>query len=123
MTSDIGPRIREIRMAKGIKQNALARTLGISKGFLCLLEQGRRSFSAERVRQVADALDVTAGSLYGETDWQDEVPQEGQHLRRVTKKDLRQRLRPVLGGKTSGAVDLLAMWLEDPKNKGRRRQG
>lgn len=125
MTSDIGPRIREIRLAKGATQNALARELGISKGFLCLLEQGKRSFKAGLVRDVAEALEVSAGALYGEWDWREEVPQDGQQVRRITKKDLRSRIRPVLGSKANGAVDLLAVWLKgsDGVEAGKRGGG
>jgi transcriptional regulator with XRE-family HTH domain len=118
MTSDIGERIRAIRLEKGMMLVTLAGEVGISKGYLSLLECGKRNFSAERVREIAAALEVSVGALYGETDWRDEVePQEpkGKHLRRISRKSMRTRLRPLLRARTNKAVDLLELWLEAPE--------
>ena len=118
MVPDIGERIRAIRIEKGRKLVTLAHELGISKGYLSLLENGKRNFSAELVRRIATTLDVTIGALYGETDWRDEVdpvPADGKHLRRINRKSLRARLRPLLRARTNGAVDLLELWLESPE--------
>ena len=118
MTKDIAERIRTIRLQKGIKAITVARDVSISKGFFSLLENGKRNLSALHVRNIAEALDVPAGMLYGEVP----MPPSGEaqeperkHLRPINKNSLGRRLRPVLGERTSEAVDLLAVWLEDPK--------
>ena len=118
MTPDIGERIRAIRLEKGMMLVTLAGQVGISKGYLSLLECGKRNFSAELVRRVATALDVSIGALYGETDWRDEVdpaPADGKHLRRISRKSMRTRLRPLLRARTNEAVDLLELFLDAPE--------
>jgi transcriptional regulator with XRE-family HTH domain len=118
VTKDIAERIRSIRLQKGIKAITVAKDVGISKGFFSLLENGKRNLSALHVRNIAEALDVPAGMLYGEVPMppSGEVQEpERKHLRPINKNALGRRLRPVLGERTGDAVDLLAVWLEDPK--------
>ncbi len=119
MTGDIAERIRTIRLQKGIKAITVARDVGISKGFFSLLENGKRNLSARHVRNIAQALDVSAGMLYGEVAMPQgdsknvEPPRE--HLRPINWNTLGRRLRPVLGPRTDEAVDLLEVWLESPR--------
>ena len=118
MTSDIAERIRTIRLQKGIKAITVARDVGISKGFFSLLENGKRNLSAQHVRNIAQALDVPAGMLYGEVQMppsNDAEKPKRKHLKPVNRNTLGRRLRPVLGPKTDEACDLLEVWLEAPQ--------
>ena len=54
----IGERIRDLRKKKRVRQNVLARMVGISPGALTNFEKGRRSVSLDWLRRIADALDT-----------------------------------------------------------------
>ncbi len=54
----VGERIRELRKKKRVRQNVLARMVGISPGGLTNFEKGRRSVSLDWLRAIADALDT-----------------------------------------------------------------
>ena len=52
MSSSIGSRIRELRVAKGLTQMAIAGP-GISAGYVSLVESGKRTPSADMVARFA----------------------------------------------------------------------
>jgi len=54
----VGERIRELRKKKRVRQNVLARMVGISPGALTNFEKGRRSISLDWLRRIADALNT-----------------------------------------------------------------
>ena len=115
LTIDIGERIRAVRCEIGMQLVELARQIGISKGYLSLLERGYRTLTAEQVRRMAGVLDISVSALYGETDWRDEVVPTQKRKNppaRITKAELGRRLRPLLGSRAQGAVGFLARWLE-----------
>lgn len=59
----LGDRIRERRLALGLKQDALATKAGISNGFLSDLENGKRSIGADKLLDIARVLGVSLDSL------------------------------------------------------------
>jgi y4mF family transcriptional regulator len=59
----IGERIRERRTKLGWTQEQLAQTAGISKSFLSELESGKRSVSADKLLDLAQALGVSLDYL------------------------------------------------------------
>ena len=126
MTKDIAERIKAIRLQKGIKAITVSRDVGISKGFYSLLENGKRNLSALNVRKISQALDVPVGMLFGEVPMpaaDDSGKPARKHLRSINKNTLGRRLRPVLGARTDEAVDLLELWLEDPKEAKKLAKG
>ena len=58
-----GSRIRERRIALGLKQSALAQTVEISPAYLNLIEHNRRRIGGKLLTTLARALDVDAGQL------------------------------------------------------------
>jgi len=54
----VGERIRDVRRAKRIRQNVLARMVGISPGALTNFEKGRRRISLDWLQRVSEALDT-----------------------------------------------------------------
>ncbi|MEO5711434.1 MAG: helix-turn-helix transcriptional regulator, partial [Nocardioidaceae bacterium] len=62
MSSDIGIRIRDLRVAKGITQTALSGH-GISSGYMSLIESGKRTPSDKMVREIAQRLGVPVDDL------------------------------------------------------------
>ncbi len=54
----VGERIRDVRKAKRIRQNVLARMVGISPGALTNFEKGRRRISLDWLQRVSEVLDT-----------------------------------------------------------------
>ena len=61
----IGTRVRELRQAKGLSQQALAGE-GISPGYVSLIESGKRTPSAAAVERLAERLGVSVRELADE---------------------------------------------------------
>lgn len=55
--------IRRYRNQSGLSQQQLADSVGVSKGFISALEGGRSVPSLDMLVQLADALNVPAGTL------------------------------------------------------------
>jgi transcriptional regulator with XRE-family HTH domain len=61
---DLGPFIREQRKAAQLSLRTLAARAGISNPYLSQIERGLRRPSADIMQRVADALRISAESLY-----------------------------------------------------------
>lgn len=59
----LGPAIKSVRMARGLTQEQLAAKVGMNKGSVALVEQGRRAVSLETLNNVANALNVPPACL------------------------------------------------------------
>jgi transcriptional regulator with XRE-family HTH domain len=58
-------RLRTLRLKKGLTQDALAKKIGVSRGYLARLEMGRHDPPLSRLRKLAKALRVPATELLG----------------------------------------------------------
>ncbi len=66
---EIGARIRESRTEMGISLEELAERVGITAGFLGLIERGNRCTTAQRLNDLAQILGITPNYLLqGEVD-------------------------------------------------------
>jgi transcriptional regulator with XRE-family HTH domain len=63
LDDSLGTRIRNLRKTKRLTMKDLSRIAGISPGFLCDVELGKRSMSVDRLKKVAKALEVTPSAL------------------------------------------------------------
>ncbi|MBD0413095.1 helix-turn-helix domain-containing protein [Oryzicola mucosus] len=61
-----GPRIRRIRIAKGLTQTAMAEGLGISPSYLNLIERNQRPLTVQLILKLASAYKVEPEELHGE---------------------------------------------------------
>ena len=59
----IGKRIKNARLAKGMKQEELAEEIDVSVAFLSRIETGRAGINLKRLTQVAEILNVSPGYL------------------------------------------------------------
>ena len=84
MTS-IGEQIKDVRTAKGISQNQLAKRDGISQAGLSAIENTTKSPNIDTLNRIANALGIPITALLGD-------PQIGTSRRPKTKKSI-----PVLG--------------------------
>ena len=60
---DLSARMRDLRARQGLKQSEVARRMGLDPSIPSLWEQGKRMVPANRVRALADALEVSVEEL------------------------------------------------------------
>lgn len=60
---EIGKRIRECRLQKGIKQEDLAKMIGISQRKLCSIENGKGKFTVDLVMDAALAIGISVTEM------------------------------------------------------------
>jgi transcriptional regulator with XRE-family HTH domain len=59
----VGMRIRELRLAKGVSQEALADEAGLHRTYMGSVERGERNISLDNIVRIARALKVRPGML------------------------------------------------------------
>ena len=84
---DIGKRIRDIRIGKGISQEVLANELSVDKSLISLYENGSREISAARLALVAGILNAPIESFFRE-DYSIIPSPDGKELRELDEYDL-----------------------------------
>jgi transcriptional regulator with XRE-family HTH domain len=58
-----GLRLRELRLAKGLSQEALADAAGLDRTYVSSCERGRRNVSLVNIHRLASVLGVEPGEL------------------------------------------------------------
>lgn len=59
-----GRRVRQLRTALGVAQEAFAHSVGIDRSYFGSIERGRRNVSLEHVQKIADGLGVPPADLF-----------------------------------------------------------
>jgi repressor LexA len=90
-----GKLIRQARQACGLTLDTLAERIGCSKPQLSLMENGRRTVTAQRAAQIEQVLGITDQSIVRATQW-DQVPAELRQRMSATEQ-LRHQLQQALG--------------------------
>lgn len=62
--TNIGERIKELRMQRGMSQNQLAKVARVSQAGLSAIESGVASPSIKKLSLIADALDIRLACLF-----------------------------------------------------------
>ena len=65
-TFDLGERVRGLRLKRGLSLTALAKATGLTKGFLSLVERGRKAPSISTLLRLSQAFRLSMGGLLGE---------------------------------------------------------
>lgn len=63
--ADLGGRVRELRQAANLSQEALSLEAGLARSFLVEVEWGKRGLQVERLFDLAEALAVPVEELLG----------------------------------------------------------
>lgn len=63
LDDSLGTRIRAQRKLKKMSLRTLSEKSGVSAGFLCDVELGKRSMSVDNLKRVAKSLQVTPSAL------------------------------------------------------------
>jgi transcriptional regulator with XRE-family HTH domain len=64
----VGEHIREYRLKNHMTLDTLAKFLGITQGFLGLIERGKRGLSFKNLLKLADIFNVSVDTFFEETD-------------------------------------------------------
>ena len=91
----LGLRLKEIRKARGLTQEALAEKVDLSPQYLSRLEAGHQSPSLETVARLAEALDMELWELF-DLGHQGTVKEVRERLRRLIQESDEQKLRVAL---------------------------
>lgn len=59
-----GDRVRALRIARGISQEALAEAAGLHRTYVSSLERGQRNVGLDNIHALADALGVEPARLF-----------------------------------------------------------
>ena len=70
---EVGERIRELREARGMTQNALANAAGVSPTYIYQLERGEKSPTVEYLDHICWGLGVTIKDFFGESELNGEI--------------------------------------------------
>ncbi|MEK7150784.1 MAG: helix-turn-helix transcriptional regulator [Patescibacteria group bacterium] len=60
----LGKKIRELRRASSISQEALADSAGIERSYMGAIERGERNPSFDKIASIAKALDTSPSKLF-----------------------------------------------------------
>jgi transcriptional regulator with XRE-family HTH domain len=58
-------RLRELRSAKGLSQEALAELCGLHRTYVGSVERGERNISLDNIERLASALEVAVRDMFG----------------------------------------------------------
>jgi transcriptional regulator with XRE-family HTH domain len=100
--AEVGQKIRELRLKKGMLQEELARKAGLSPSALSNFEQGRRRTSLDWLRKIGKALGVSVSDLIPEARTRKPLAENKEeekllgHWRRIGNQDLQDQLLEVI---------------------------
>ncbi len=97
----VGERVREARARRGMTRKLLARDSGVSERYIAQLESGQGNISILLLRQIAQAMNLSADDLVRDTPDRPDLTLLVETLRRLNAAELtdaRQTLNAMFGG-------------------------
>jgi transcriptional regulator with XRE-family HTH domain len=59
-----GARVKEIRLKKGLSQEALANEAGIDRTYMTSVENGKRNISIQNIEKIITALNISFSEFF-----------------------------------------------------------
>lgn len=107
---EIGERIRELRIKKGLSQEELAKSVGYtsnnSRSTINKIEQGQNDIAQSKLKAYAIALDTTVSYLLGIDPMQDYMKSANNNQVHRNKQTLTEEIMEEYGSETAQAVTL-----------------
>ena len=86
----LGPLAKRLRLERGLKQGAVAKTIGTSSGNLCRFEQGQQGLSLGLLSKLTTILGTTPDELINFNSSPSEIQEIAILLSNLTEKQLDQ---------------------------------
>ncbi len=64
ITTDLGNRIRELRLQTGLSQEKFALKINMDRTYYASVESGKRNISILNIKKIADGLDISLSELF-----------------------------------------------------------
>lgn len=64
ITTEIGKRIRELRVQTGLSQEKFAQKIGMDRTYFASVELGKRNISIVNIEKIANGLEVSLSELF-----------------------------------------------------------
>ena len=108
----VGERIKEQRLRNNMTMEILAKMIGVRKATVSRYESGAITVPSEKIKAIADALDVAPGYLMGWLDFPGQTSIldgiiESDYTVKPVKVDKRERLLDIVRNAPEEQLDLL----------------
>ncbi len=64
ITTEIGKRIRELRVQTGLSQEKFAQKIGMDRTYFASVELGKRNISIVNIEKIANGLEISLSELF-----------------------------------------------------------
>lgn len=64
ITTELGKRIRELRVQTGLSQEKFAQKIGMDRTYFASVELGKRNISIVNIEKISNGLDVSLSKLF-----------------------------------------------------------
>ena len=64
ITVELGKKIKQLRMKKGLSQEKFAREIGMDRTYFASVEAGKRNISICNIKKIADGLEISLSELF-----------------------------------------------------------
>ena len=64
ITVELGKKIKQLRMKKGLSQEKVALEIGMDRTYFASVEAGKRNISICNIKKIADGLEISLSELF-----------------------------------------------------------
>lgn len=64
ITVELGKRIKQLRMKKGLSQEKFSLEIGMDRTYFASVEAGKRNISICNIKKIADGLEISLSELF-----------------------------------------------------------
>lgn len=64
ITVELGKKIKQLRMKKGLSQERFALEIGMDRTYFASVEAGKRNISICNIKKIADGLEISLSELF-----------------------------------------------------------